>query len=217
MPSPLVVLGGTFDPVHHAHLRTALEIQQLLGNDTVVHLMPSGDPRHRAAPHASALHRLEMLKLAVSGESRLVVSDMEVKRTGATYTVDTLEELRAKEGPDRPIIFVMGGDAFLSLPKWHRWVEIIRLAHIMVINRPNWSNIGQGELSEFLLRHNATSLNELTELPSGRIAECALTQLDISSTQVRTLLKAGQSPRFLIPDLVLDYIRSHHLYGSTDA
>ncbi|OZG71954.1 nicotinate-nicotinamide nucleotide adenylyltransferase [Hahella sp. CCB-MM4] len=217
MPSPLVVLGGTFDPVHHAHLRTALEIQQLLGRDTEVQLLPCGDPRHRAAPHASARHRLEMLRLAVSFEPGLVVSDREVNRTGATYTVDTLIELREEEGPERPIIFVMGGDAFLSLPKWHRWVEIIQLAHIMVINRPNWSNNGQGELSELLRRHTATNLNELTELPSGRIAECALTQLDISSTQVRALIKDGQSPRFLIPDLVLDYIRSHHLYGSTDA
>ncbi len=213
MPSPIVVMGGTFDPVHYGHLRTALEIAQLLGHGSVVHMMPCGDPRHRQAPEASAHHRYAMLETAISDEPLLLASRLEVDREGATYTVDTLAELRQEVGAQRPIVFVMGADAFLTLTKWHRWVEIIRLAHIMVTNRPNWSNIGQGDLNDLLRKHSAKQLNELTELPSGRIAECALTQLDISSTHIRNLLQTGKSPRFLTPDTVLDYIRSHQLYG----
>jgi len=213
MLSPIVVMGGTFDPVHYGHLRTALEIAQLLGDHAIVHMMPCGDPRHRDAPEASAQHRIAMLERAVANEPKLLVSCREVDRKGATYTVDTLSELRQEVGAQRPIVFVMGADAFLSLPKWHQWVEIIHLAHIMVSRRPNWTRNGQGDLNDLLRKHSAKHLNELSELPCGRIAECAFTQLDISSTHIRDLLRTEKSPRFLTPDTVLGYIRSHRLYG----
>ena len=213
--SPLVIYGGTFDPVHYGHLRTALELHQYFSGNVEVSLIPCGDPKHRNPPKVSGLHRVEMLRLATKSTCGLSVDDREVRRAGATYTIDTLEELR-KLYPARSIVLVMGGDAFLSLTKWHRWLEIIRLAHIMVVKRPNWKIPGKGDLNDFYLQHAVNSLADYYQQPSGRVGLCELTQLDISSTNIRNLLNSGQSPQFLLPDPVLEYIYQNQLYDVGD-
>ncbi|AZZ90530.1 nicotinate-nucleotide adenylyltransferase [Hahella sp. KA22] len=215
--SPIVLLGGTFDPIHFGHLRTALELQQHFGETAEVRLIPCGDPRHRAAPKASGEHRLAMLRLALEGEPGLRIDEVEVRRTGASYTVDTLLELRQEVGNQRPLIFVMGTDAFESLPKWRRWLEIIQLAHIMVVNRPGWSFCEQGELGDFLRQHSAESNNDLIRQPAGKVGFITLTQMGISSSKVRELIGLRLSPRFLLPDSVWRYIRQHRLYGAVNA
>ena len=133
---PIGIFGGTFDPIHFGHLRPAFELSQAL-KLAEVRFLPAGNPPHRQATLASAEVRLAMVKAAVAGEKRFVVDDREVRRVGASYSVDTLTELRA-EFPDRSLCLMLGMDAFLGLPNWHRWRDILDLAHVVVWRRPGW-------------------------------------------------------------------------------
>lgn len=219
LSKPLFVFGGTFDPVHNGHLRTAIELTELFRTVAEVRLIPCGDPKHRQAPLASALHRLAMLRAATrhvpnlaSGQPMIQVDDREVKREGATYTIDTLLEIRRQVG-QQPLILVMGSDAFLQLPSWHRWLEIIKAAHIMVVRRPNWSIADDHEVARFYRNNLTNNLTDLITCPAGKIGQCELTQLDISATVIRRLFASGSSPRYLLPESVLDYVITHQLYG----
>ena len=127
---PIGLFGGTFDPLHYGHLRTAFELWQAL-KLSEVRFMPTGSPPHREQPHAPAQLRLEMVKAAVADQPAFVVDDREVRRTGVSYSVDTLTEVRA-EYPQRSLCLLLGMDAFLGLPNWHRWRELLDLAHIIV-------------------------------------------------------------------------------------
>src|SRR5262245_12412890 len=143
---PLGLFGGTFDPIHYGHLRTAFELWQALGL-AEVRFMPTGSPPHREQTHASAGHRLAMVKAAVAGQPAFTVDDREVRRSGVSYSVDTLAELRA-EHPDRSLCLLLGMDAFLGLPNWHRWRELLDLAHIVVAHRPGWRAPPSGPLGQ---------------------------------------------------------------------
>ena len=121
---PIGVFGGEFDPIHNGHLRTAFELWQEL-HLTEVRILPTGSPPHRDPPYASAELRLQMVRAAVADQPAFVVDDREVRRSGVSYSVDTLTELRA-EHPDRSLCLLLGMDAFLGLPNWHRWREIDR-------------------------------------------------------------------------------------------
>ncbi len=133
-PGPIALLGGTFDPVHYGHLRFADDVRRALGLDEV-RLLPARDPPHRAGPAATAADRLAMLRLAVAEFPGLAVEERELRRDGKSYTVLTLEELR-HEDPQRPLWLLLGADAFLGLPTWHRWREVFALAHVVVVARP---------------------------------------------------------------------------------
>lgn len=178
-----------------------------------MHLVPSASPVHRAAPGASAQQRLAMLRLGVSDEPGLVVDDREIRRGGASYMFDTLAELRREVGEQEPLVLVMGCDAFNGFTSWYRWLEIPDLAHIMILERPGWVISEQVELREFLTKRQAVSLSELNRQPAGLILPVAFSRLDISSSQIRSCIREGRSPRFLLPDPVLDFIRSHQLYS----
>jgi cytidyltransferase-like protein len=130
---PLALLGGTFDPVHYGHLRLADEVSRALA-PIEVRLVPARDPPHRGAPHASAAHRLAMLRLAQQEFPELVVDAREIERPGKSYTVLTLEGLRA-EMPARPLVLIVGADQLLALTAWHRWQALFDLAHLLVVAR----------------------------------------------------------------------------------
>jgi nicotinate-nucleotide adenylyltransferase len=186
---PIGLFGGTFDPIHFGHLRPAFELCQAL-KLAEVRFMPAGNPPHRQAPLASAEVRLAMVKAAVAGEKSFVVDDREVRRTGASYSVDTLTELRA-EFPNRSLCLMLGMDAFLGLPNWHRWREILDLAHVVV-----WP------LGEVMVDRGTGSIRELHEQKAGRVYIHAVTQLEISSTELRQVIVSGTDPRYLVPDEV---------------
>src|SRR5215471_14021932 len=133
MSTPLVILGGTFDPVHYGHLRVAEEIRKRLAVE--VSLVPAKDPPHRGPPGASAADRLQMLALGREEFPELGIDPRELERPGKSYTVLTLEELRAASAA-RPLALLVGADAFLGLPSWHRWRALFDLAHIVVATRP---------------------------------------------------------------------------------
>ena len=209
--APLGLFGGTFDPIHYGHLRTAFELWQSLGL-AEVRFMPTGSPPHRDHTHATAEHRLAMVRAAVAGLPAFVVDDREVRRSGVSYSVDTLTEVRA-ENPDRSLCLLLGMDAFLGLPNWHRWRELFDLAHVVVAHRPGWKAPTMGPLGEVMVDRGTGGIRDLHERPAGRIYVHAVTQLEISSTELRQLIVAGQDPRYLVPEEVRRLIRETGCYA----
>lgn len=197
---PIGLFGGAFDPIHYGHLRTAFELRQALGL-AEVRFLPTGNPPHRAELSASAEVRLSMVKAAVVGQASFAVDDREVRRSGVSYSIDTLTELRA-EYPDRSLCLLLGMDAFLGLPNWHRWRELFDLAHVVVAHRPGWKAPTRGPLGEVMVDRGTGSIRDLQEKRAGHIYVHAGTQLEISSTELRQLLEAGRDPLYLVPDAV---------------
>ena len=207
------IFGGTFDPIHYAHLRTAFELQQAL-RLREVRFLPAGNPPHRDQPLADPQLRLAMVKAAIAGQPGFVVDDREIAKTTPSYSVETLKELR-HEYPDRSICLIVGMDAFLSLTKWYEWREIFELAHLVVAHRPGWRAPGMGPLGELLVDRGTGRINDLHESRFGRIYIHAVTQLEISSTDVRQLIAMGRDPRFLMPDSVRKLILESNCYSKT--
>ena len=170
---PIGLFGGTFDPIHFGHLRPAFELCQAL-KLAEVRFMPAGSPPHRSPTLANAELRLAMVKAAVAGEKSFVVDDREVRRSGASYSVDTLTELRA-EFPDRSLCLMLGMDAFLGLPNWHRWREILDLAHVVVWHRPGWKAPEKGPLGEVMVDRGTGSIRELHDKKAGCVYIHAVT------------------------------------------
>ena len=200
MQPPIGLFGGTFDPIHYGHLRTAFELWQLL-RLAEVRFLPAGNPPHREKPLAAAELRVRMVRAAVSGQPAFTVDERETRRTGVSYSVDTLAELRA-ENPDRSLCLLLGMDAFLGLPHWHRWHELLDLAHIVVAHRPGWKAPTMGPLGEVMVDHGTGAIRDLHEQTAGRIYVHAVTQLEISSTELRQLIVSGRDPCYLVPDEV---------------
>ncbi|GGC03954.1 putative nicotinate-nucleotide adenylyltransferase [Marinobacterium zhoushanense] len=210
--TPFVFMGGTFDPVHNGHLRTALEIQQWLDIPEVC-LIPSKMPVHRDEPGCSSEQRLAMVQLAVADEPCLCADAREILSDQPSYSLLTLESLRAELGPRRPLCMVMGMDAYLGLPSWHRWESFLDICHIIVVTRPGYGFPDDSQMRRFSDRHAAPSVETLKQLPAGRVLLHELTPLGISATQIRRLIAQGDSPRYLMPDAVWDYIQTNKLYG----
>lgn len=210
MFSPIGIFGGTFDPVHYGHLRTAFELLQAL-RLSEMRFMPAGNPPHREMPVASAEMRLAMVQAAVKGQAGFTVDDREVKREGPSYSVDTLSALRG-EYPQRSLCLIVGMDAFLGLPKWRQWRDLLELAHLVVAHRPGWRAPSMGPLGELLVDRGTGRINDLHEAKAGCIYIHAVTQLEISSTELRKLISAGRDPRYLIPDPVCELIEKSGIY-----
>ena len=213
--SPLALLGGTFDPVHFGHLRIASETSAALKLPDV-RLIPSKTPVHRARPGANEAQRLSMLKLAVADVPGLAVDDRELKRDSPSYTVLTLESLRT-EFPQRPLIWLIGIDAFMHIDHWYEWPRLFELAHFVVLNRPGFAvsqalspvlaDVWQGRLTR--------SLQTLTKRLHGSIYLHTVTPQAISATVIRNTIAAGADDsalESLLPAPVLAYIRAHQLY-----
>lgn len=216
-PAPLGILGGTFDPVHWGHLRLAEEAREQLAL-AAVRWIPAGRPAHRSAPQTSAARRLEMVSLAIAGHPGFQLDDAEVRADAPSYSVPTLLRLRKELGEERSLVLLLGADAFLGLPGWHRWHELFGLAHIAVATRPgsplDAENLPAALSGEYAVRqcHDPARLKSS---PAGLILPFQITPLDISATRLRAMLAAGDSPRYLLPDAVLDYISCHTLYSSS--
>lgn len=199
---PIGIFGGTFDPIHYGHLRPALEI--LEGADLAeVRFIPCGDPPHRGRPLSPADFRLEMVRRAVEGQDGFRVDDREVRRSGPSYTTDTLDTLR-REFPDRSLCLILGTDAFLGLPKWHQWTRLLELAHIIVAHRPGWRFEPDAELAPVFERCRVHEPADLRHHAAGRIFSLPVSQLEISSTTIRETVARGGSIRYLTPDPVAE-------------
>ena len=216
---PVALLGGTFDPVHYGHLRFAADVRRAL-ELSEVRLVPARDPPHRAGPVASAAERLAMLRLAVAEFPGLVVDERELRRAGKSYTVLTLEELRA-ESPNRPLLLLLGADAFIGLPSWHRWRDIFGLAHVVVVERPGVSLEAKlpADLLPIWRERLTTDSESLRSRLAGAIFVQPISPHSVSATTIRERLSqenaaADKADKWhgLLPPAVLAYIDLHHLY-----
>jgi len=205
----LGIYGGTFNPVHYGHLRTALEVKEIFGLQEM-RLLPCSLPAHRENPEVSAEMRLEMLNLALEKQSQLQVDSREIRRTGVSYMVDTLKSLR-NEANEQPIILFMGSDAFNGLSTWHCWQDLFLYAHIVVMTRPQFTPI---VLHDFYKDKQVIDSNSLKSCVSGKIYFQQVRQLDISATDIRKAFSEQKDPSFLLPEIIIEYIRGHHLYGT---
>jgi nicotinate-nucleotide adenylyltransferase len=212
MSEPIGLFGGTFDPIHYGHLRTAFELWQSL-KLSQVRFLPTGSPPHRDAPLASSELRLEMVRAAVAGQPGFTVDDREMRRTGVSYSVDTLLDLR-REYPQRSLCLLLGMDAFLGMPTWHRWREIFELAHVVVAHRPGWKAPITGPLGEVMVDRGTGSVRALHSATAGLILVQAVTQLEIASTDLRSLLMSGRDLRYLVPEPVRDLILRTGCYAA---
>jgi len=212
------ILGGTFDPIHYGHLRIAQELLEEL-KLAEVRFIPAATPPHRAQPASPPQHRVEMVRLAIAGNPCFHLDLRELQRPGPSYTIDTLGTLRRELGSDTPLFLLIGGDAFLGLPGWHRWEALFGLAHIVVAHRPGAVPTEAAmapALREAWRARRCTVREELHAAPGGRIWLHPATALDISASAIRAMLRAGRSPRYLLPDCVYDYLQTHHLYQKED-
>ncbi len=213
---PLGILGGTFDPIHYGHLELAREVRAALDLEHV-RLIPAGAPPHRSAPVASAAHRLAMVALALAPYPGLEADAREIDRPGPSYTVVTLTELR-NEAAARPLALIVGSDAFLGLPTWHRWREVFDLAHLIVVTRPGTALAGAlppALVPEWTRRYTRDA-RMLSRPRGGAIVTQAITPHDISASTIRAALARGPegvaAVRGLLPPAVLSYIDRNQLY-----
>jgi nicotinate-nucleotide adenylyltransferase len=201
------LFGGTFDPVHYGHLRSALEVKEIFGL-TEIRLIPSAQPPHREQPAATALMRLHMLELAIKNQLGFIIDTRELNRHGASYMVDTLKSLR-QEFPNESLLLFIGSDAFNHLKSWHRWQHLFDTAHIVVMTRPGFAIENPDDFFKVRL---ATGITELAHNKAGKLYFQQITQLDISATAIRNMITEQKNPGFLLPDTVIAYIRQHKLY-----
>jgi nicotinate-nucleotide adenylyltransferase len=214
--SPIGILGGTFDPIHFGHLRLAQEVAEQL-RLAEVRFMPGGTPPHRAAPVASAAHRLAMVRLAVAGNALFTVDARETMSEAPAYTVDTLTALRSEVGAAQSLVLLLGADAFLDLAAWSRWHRLFDLAHIAVAYRPGFpvdtwqSRMPQPLAAEYNARlmHQPFSVHVA---PAGGIVVVPIAALDISATMIREATRRGRNSRYLLPDSIYQYMQEHEIY-----
>ena len=206
---PLAVFGGTFDPVHYAHLKCAEQARRLLGLETL-YLLPAGDPPHKVTPFTSAEQRLEMLRLAQAEFPMLDIDDRELRRDGPSFMADTLAELRA-EHPQRPLLFLAGQDSLNKLHAWYHWRRIFELAHVVTFPRPHVEPDYVPELAREIERRRSDLQSVLTS-PAGGFLHLDLELIDISATTIQERLRRGTSPGGMLPASVLAYIDKNGLY-----
>lgn len=199
MLRPLAILGGTFDPIHNAHLRVAWEAAEALDAD--VRLLPASVPPHREQPVADARQRAALVRAALVGQTRLTLDTRELRREGPSYTIDTLIELRGEIGDEHPLVLLVGADAFAGLASWHRWRELFDHAHVGVLTRPGHeASALPTELRTKIASRRCADAASLRETAAGRVLQIAVTPLEISASRVRALLAEGREPRWLVPD-----------------
>lgn len=191
------IFGGTFDPVHFGHLKPAMDVKQALGLEQVLFL-PNRVPPHRDPPWLSVEQRTRLLKIAIDSMPGFELDTRELERKGKSFMVDTLISLR-EDYPEQSLCLIMGMDAFAGLDQWHQWREILSLCHLVVTQRPGFSWPTSPEL-EALEVNRVTDPSALKKADAGGILLQSVSQLDISSSDIRQRFQAGQSIRGLLPE-----------------
>jgi nicotinate-nucleotide adenylyltransferase len=210
----VALLGGSFDPVHNGHVALGALFANLFQPDQL-RIVPAGNPWQKGALRAPAQDRVKMLELAFAEQQLAVTIDpQEIQRSTATYTIDTLRNVRAELGQAASIVFLMGADQLQHLDTWRDWRALFDLAHIGVAARPGYS-LAEAALPEAVateLQQRQGNLAQLRNTPSGHAYLAENLAVDISSTQVRAALQRGEQANPLISPVVLDYIQQHNLY-----
>jgi nicotinate-nucleotide adenylyltransferase len=205
VPGSLGVFGGTFDPIHNAHLAVAEEAAEVLGLERVL-FVPAGEPPHKPGREITPAHdRLAMVELAIAGNPRFTVDRLEIDRPGPSYTVDTLEALQAGRGVGAggvaaDLVLVLSAEAFLGLMSWREPRRVLELARVVVAPRDGYPDAGP----DFLAEHLPDLADRATFLDGPR--------LRLSASELRSRAASGRSLRYLVPDAVSAYIGDHGLY-----
>ena len=205
------ILGGTFDPIHYGHLRTALDVQQRLSLDEI-RFIPCGEPPHRNKPIAEPLQRLAMVRAAIAGQKTFVADDRELRRDGPSYMVDTLSSLK-NDFKDKSFCLILGTDALNGLAQWYQWQKIFDLANIVVMRRPDVD--GKAKINKQLfsqVKHRLVDAEDLNKKKSGNICFVPVTQLEISATKIRQQWQECNDIQFFLPDSVLKLIQQQNIY-----
>lgn len=195
------IMGGTFDPIHNGHLLIAEQARGFLSLDKII-FIPSGRPPHKMGRKIiDGKTRLEMLELAISDNEYFIASDMEIKRPGKTYTIDTLLEVKQEYGLETDIYFIIGSDTLFELESWKSWVDVNKNCSFVLMKRPGFETVKEDK-----------HINLLLEKYNSKIINCDSSTIDISSSTLREKLRNGKTVRYLIPDTVLDYINRNRIY-----
>jgi nicotinate-nucleotide adenylyltransferase len=210
------IYGGTFDPIHFGHLRIAEELCDMIGFRKIS-FVPSGIPRLRQAPAASGDHRAAMVRLAIENNPRFELDTREINRPGVTATVQTLREYQQEAGDNAALCFILGIDAFTKIDHWTEWPELFNLCHFIIVPRPGFTSLREtrqlsAAVQQELFSRHIVNGSDLALQSSGFIYTAQTSMLEISASQIRTLLSAGKSARYLLPEKVLGYIKSNRLY-----
>ena len=208
------IFGGSFDPIHFGHLRPALEVLEALSLDSM-HFVPSGWPPHRDPPRAPAAMRVAMLEAALADEPRFRLDQRELKRNTPSYSFDTLAELRAEHPRDR-LVLMLGLDAFQGFTTWHRWKEILDLAHLVVAYRPGAALETRGEMAMLMQERRVDDAPALWAHEAGRIMLQPVTQLEISSSRIREAVARDDDVRYLLPEAVRRVILDSDCYAEVE-
>jgi nicotinate-nucleotide adenylyltransferase len=213
------ILGGTFNPIHYGHLAAAEEVRDRLKLDQVL-FIPSFHPPHKQEDDVpSAAHRLEMVRIATSENAAFEPSDIEIRRGGKSYTVDTIEALK-KTYPDAKLYFITGVDSFLDIQTWNRWEQLLRMCTFVVLSRPGYRFTDLLKID--FLRPAETQMIELEGEQRMHVEICTgaftvylemIPLYDISSTDIRRRVKEGRSIKYLLPQMVETYIINNKLYA----
>ena len=201
------IFGGTFDPVHYGHLRSALEVKEIF-KLTEIRLIPSARPPHRQQPGATSSVRSQLLALAIENQPGFMCDTRELDREGQSYMVDTLKSLK-QDLPKQTLLLFIGCDAFNGLTTWYQWQQLFDYAHIIVLTRPGFE---AHTLDSFFMARQVFERETLVNSEAGKLFFQPVTRLDISATAIRQMIAEKKSPAFLLPDVVLSYISQHHLY-----
>jgi nicotinate-nucleotide adenylyltransferase len=212
----LGLLGGTFDPIHYGHLDAAEAAHTTLALDEVL-VIPAHDPPHRPHdPHSSAFHRFAMVSLAIDGQPRMRASDRELRRSGTSYTIDTLHALHAEGWQAWQLFFILGGDAFAEIASWHSYPGVLDASHFVVISRPGTAvDVANAQVPALQARVQRAGTPASDAHKTGIFLINADTR-DVSSTQIRARLAAHERIDDLVPAAVARHILAHHLYGAVD-
>lgn len=211
-PLRVGMFGGTFDPVHLGHLRSAVEISECLQLDRL-HMIPAPQPPLRGQPQVSAQDRLALLEAGVKDTPGLIADGRELRRQGPSYSTLTLAELREEYGDTARLVMVLGQDAFLRLADWHQPEQLFALAHVVVIARPGYQPNRSAALKELIGLREVDSVASMMEKPKGKLLALALpTQMGISATEIRQRLVDHRSVRYLLPEAVEEQIHARQLY-----
>ncbi|SDN87194.1 nicotinate-nucleotide adenylyltransferase [Vreelandella arcis] len=211
-PARIAMLGGTFDPVHIGHLRSAVELRDALGLDTV-HMMPAPQPPLRDAPQVSPRQRLALLQMAIGDTPGLQADARELEREGPSYSVDTLRSLRQEYGESARLVMAIGWDAFLRLDQWREPERLFAFAHLVVIARPGHAEPPSASLRELLGQREVDSVSDIMAAPYGNLLHVTLpSAMAISATQIRQWISEGKSVRYLLTEAVENTILREGLY-----
>ncbi len=210
----VLLLGGSFDPVHSGHVGLARYFCTLLHPDEL-RLIPSGRPWQKPDMVTPAVHRVAMLHAAFDGwPVPICIDEQEIRREGPSYMIDTLRSLRSELGRDVSLALIMGADQLVNLHTWRDWAALFDETHLCIASRPGFTidNAALDKAVATQITRRLASADQLRQTPSGLVCIATQLALDVSSTTIRAAMAGAGDATDLLPAPVLDYIQQHHLY-----